>query len=154
MVQIRTRRAGHERAAFGTAYLVAPRLALTAAHLLGDADGPWDSARIGVRLPEAAPAEHRARVRWFRLDDVVDAALLDIEHGEDGATTPAWTPPGSFQDGKDPHPQRWGRCVTAKPVQVMALGFPRVQRGPAGRAAERPYTSADRRGHAPLRTAQ
>ncbi|GGZ89077.1 tetratricopeptide repeat-containing serine protease family protein [Streptomyces plicatus] len=136
VVQIRTRRAGHERAAFGTAYLVAPRLALTAAHLLGDADGPWDSARIGVRLTEAAPAEHRARVRWFRLDDVVDAALLDIEHGEDGATTPAWTPPGSFQDGKDPHPQRWGRCVTAKPVQVMALGFPRVQRGPAGRAAE------------------
>ncbi|MGQ5608166.1 trypsin-like peptidase domain-containing protein [Streptomyces sp. EKS3.2] len=102
VVQIRTRRAGHERAAFGTAYLVAPRLALTAAHLLGDADGPWDSARIGVRLPEAAPAEHRARVRWFRLDDVVDAALLDIEHGEDGATTPAWTPPGPSRTARTP----------------------------------------------------
>jgi hypothetical protein len=67
--------------AFGTGYLVAPRLVLTAGHVLGDAAGAWPGDAT-MRLPDCEQRPSAAQVVWFRYDDVVDAALLLVDFDE------------------------------------------------------------------------
>ncbi|MFE2266473.1 trypsin-like peptidase domain-containing protein [Streptomyces griseosporeus] len=104
---------------FGSGYLIAPRLVLTAAHLVPEVSGEAE-----VVLP-GTPARVRAVVRWRRLDPdhVVDAALLEIPAGRD------WPVPPSLRGAYGRRPQRWGRCVTGgTELSVVATGFPRQQR--------------------------
>jgi hypothetical protein len=98
----------------GSGLLVADRLVLTAAHVVGATGG---AAR--VRFPaERGPVLHDCTVVWARRDDALDVALLAI--GD-----PQWTPPAGLPD------LRWGRLVSAAPrVPCEGVGFPQVNVGP------------------------
>jgi hypothetical protein len=114
---------------FGTGYLIAPGLVLTAGHVLGDAAGAWSGAAT-VRRPDREQRPSAARVIWFRYDDVVDAALLQVDgpHGPVSAApelADVWPP------------QRWGTAATVGPeLPVEAFGFPRMQAQSADRFEE------------------
>ncbi|MFD5125273.1 trypsin-like peptidase domain-containing protein [Streptomyces sp. NPDC058385] len=112
-------------AGIGSGYLIAPRLVLTAAHLLPP---PETRAEITVALRDAA-AGCPVVVRWRRLDEAVDAALLEIPAAE-----PQWSTPATLRGALGRRPQRWGWCVTGgSEMRVTATGFPRQQRAADGR---------------------
>ncbi|MCG7523524.1 tetratricopeptide repeat-containing serine protease family protein [Streptomyces sp. OfavH-34-F] len=109
---------GQGSGSFGTGYLIAPGLVLTAAHLLRTGDGaPLTST---VTFPaDGAPGPRPARTLWLRYDGAggaVDAALLAVT-GPGAPRTP------------DAEPQRWGDLVTrAARHPVVSYGYPRGQR--------------------------
>src|ERR1044072_1133409 len=108
-------------ARFGSGYLIAPRLVLTAAHLLG----PRGEAAVSL---QSAGTKYGGVVRTHGGESL-DAALVEI-------TAEDWTPPSTLQGHFGRVPQRWGRCVTGgQPGPVAAMGFPRQER-----ADEGPYT--------------
>jgi tetratricopeptide (TPR) repeat protein len=121
VVQVRAR-------SFGSGYLIAPRLVLTAAHLL-----PPEGVRGAVTMSFAGSAVRAtAEVRWRRLDDVVDAALLEIV-----ADDREWPVPDTLRGALGRRPQRWGRFVTSgRPIPVTAQGFPRQQKTSDSRDCE------------------
>ncbi|MFI0980420.1 tetratricopeptide repeat protein [Streptomyces sp. NPDC021093] len=110
-----------EKTGFGSGYLVAPRLVLTAAHILDRRD-PDATNPVTVSLPDTSEGEFPAIVRWQRWDDVVDAALIEIMEA------PGWRVPQSLGDLLTRPPQRYGLIIGSRPHPVTASGFPRMQK--------------------------
>ncbi|WP_052499803.1 tetratricopeptide repeat protein [Streptomyces vietnamensis] len=123
-VQIRVDRLkdGKRTRGFGSGYLVAPRLVLTAAHVLDDLD-PTAGEPVTVSLPDSGERDFSASVRWQRTDDTVDAALIEITDGQDG-----WQVPPSLGDLLTRPPQRYGLIIGTRRLPVTATGFPRLQK--------------------------
>lgn len=108
----RLRAALVEAAGQGSGLVLAPRLVLTAAHVLRE------RTHATVRTPRT-PAV-RCEVVWSRFDRHYDAALLLAE--EDVL-------PGV-------EPVRWGTLVTSEPAGVTLLGF---AAGPGDQVGSRPF---------------
>ncbi|MFH9239985.1 tetratricopeptide repeat protein [Streptomyces anulatus] len=125
-VQIRVDRLakGIRKKGFGSGYLVAPRLVLTAAHVLDDMDLASGSP-VTVTPPDSSEVAYPAVVRWQRQDDTVDAALLEIVHGH------GWQVPQSLGALLTRPPQRYGLLIGTSPHPVTATGFPRMQKDTA-----------------------
>ncbi|MDT3395350.1 tetratricopeptide repeat protein, partial [Streptomyces sp. B1866] len=135
-VQIRVDRLveGTRKKGFGTGYLVAPRLVLTAAHVLDHLETAATDP-VTVSLPDAGEKEFSAAVRWRRTDPVVDAALLEIADGQ------GWQVPKSLGDLLTRPPQRYGLLIGTRPHPVTATGFPRMQKDPEdGRRLDEQFT--------------
>ncbi|MEU1403430.1 tetratricopeptide repeat protein [Streptomyces sp. NPDC005728] len=90
--------------------MVAPRLVLTAHHMVGD------NAEATVTTPGGAPT--RCQVVWARSDDPYDAALLLADR--------------DLVD--DPAAVRWGRIVVPDAAEISVRGFPALasRRGRVG----------------------
>ncbi|MEV0332395.1 tetratricopeptide repeat-containing protein [Nocardia sp. NPDC050717] len=90
----------------GSGYLIAPRLVLTSAHVVGEHTTEVTVIRPGRR------GEYTASVAWCgRGDGTTDAALVQIED-------PAWEPPRM-------RPVIWGRIVTHQPgIACRTWGLP------------------------------
>ncbi|QXE35085.1 tetratricopeptide repeat protein [Streptomyces sp. GMY02] len=127
-VQIRVRLEGTDKRGFGSGYLIAPRLVLTAAHVL---DGMAGSGRdaITVSRPDAGGQEFPAAVVWRREDPVIDAALIEVAD-DDGDRR--WPVPESFSDLMARPPQRFGHLIGTRPHSVTLIGFPRMRKEPRG----------------------
>ncbi|MFG2819560.1 tetratricopeptide repeat protein [Kitasatospora sp. NPDC048365] len=121
-VQIRVALKGEDGKGFGTGYLVAPRLVLTADHVLDDLDP--DAGRYGVTVcqPDTSEGEYPAAVVWRRRDDEVDASLVEIAADCD------WPVPESLSDLVTRPPQRYGRLIGTPSHPVALTGFPRLQK--------------------------
>ncbi|KFG01317.1 hypothetical protein IQ62_08465 [Streptomyces scabiei] len=107
---------------FGSGYLVAPGLVLTAAHVVDD--GSRRPYRLTVCQPDSSKAEFAARIVWQREDAAVDAALVEIDADS------GWVPPQTHHDKHRWVPQRWGRLIGTRPLDVDVVGFPRMQKDP------------------------
>ncbi|CAM5620752.1 hypothetical protein SAVIM338S_05809 [Streptomyces avidinii] len=101
----------------GSGYLFSDRLILTAAHVVRNADGDFESA-LEVRFLHGSPegdAPLAARLAWVRYDGMesgVDAAFVEI-------TAPGWEPPSGV------HPVVWGSLDGDEPgIRVQVAGFP------------------------------
>lgn len=140
VVQVRARAQGLTR--FGTGFLVAPRLVLTARHVI--AMGP--DAQVTVCLPMRGARRFPARAVWpgpeDGHDDSVDAALVEVDPDE------RWRSPDTLRDLRTRPPQRWGHLIGTRPRPVTICGYPRMQKDEGDRQAEqlegtiRPVTGA------------
>ncbi|BBC30837.1 hypothetical protein SGFS_021310 [Streptomyces graminofaciens] len=122
-VQIRVRKPGKDKRGFGTGYLLAPRLVLTAAHVLDGMSAVGRDA-VTVSRPDVGDEEFPAAVCWQRNDDMVDAALIEVNDGH------GWHTPESLTDLLARPPQRFGRLIGTRPHPVTLVGFPRMQKAP------------------------
>lgn len=98
----------------GSGYLIAPRLVLTARHVLVNrATGePWPEIRVRVGHPCGSEAPRfRAELLWHHPEGL-DIALVRVERAADVG--------GSV---------RWGRPVGRAPLRYEGLGFPRATAG-------------------------
>ncbi|MGC5006415.1 tetratricopeptide repeat protein [Streptomyces sp. NBC_01762] len=118
-LQIRSSNSG-SRSRFGSGYLIAPNLALTAAHVLGATQ--QGEGAVTVCRPDGGSKEFTASVRWRRRDAAVDAALVEVNGGQ------GWEPPESITDIRVRPPQRWGRLIGTRPHAVAVAGYPRMQK--------------------------
>jgi tetratricopeptide (TPR) repeat protein len=97
------------RPSFGTGYLIAPGLLLTAAHVVMT-EPP---AAVTVRVPGREPVD--GEVVWSQRDERIDAALVRVTPAHGTATGSAIT--------------RFGMFLSAEPnQQIEAIGFPRQQK--------------------------
>ncbi|MFD9069806.1 trypsin-like peptidase domain-containing protein, partial [Streptomyces lasiicapitis] len=122
-VQIRVDRLkdGRKSKGFGSGYLVAPRLVLTAAHVLDHVD-PTAVDPVRVCPPDAGEQQFPATVLWQRKDPIVDAALIEVADGR------GWQVPQSLSDLLTRPPQRYGLLIGTRPHPVTTTGFPRLQK--------------------------
>ncbi|MGW4898382.1 tetratricopeptide repeat protein [Kitasatospora sp. NPDC004240] len=141
LVQVRLSTPGEAKSDFGSGYLVAPRLVLTAAHVLGDKDGlkrgtvtvcrpapyiPDSASDQEADAADDAGPQFRASIRWYRKDAAVDAALVEVHDApaEDGTY---WSVPESLQDTVTRPPQRWGHLIGTRSHPVTLVGYPLMQ---------------------------
>ncbi|MFJ4091488.1 tetratricopeptide repeat protein [Kitasatospora sp. NPDC089913] len=124
-VQIRVTRRGKDKKGFGTGYLVAPRLILTAHHVLDGLDLDSGTGAVTVCQPDSDAKEYPAMVVWHRRNAQVDAALIEIDADCD------WPVPESLSDLTARPPQRYGRLIGTRSQRVALTGFPRFQKDPA-----------------------
>ena len=108
----------------GSGYLLADRLVLTAAHVVGDAA---PGAAIEVAFP-AAEASATGAVVWSGSADGLDGALVELAAGPQGPV------------GVRAREVRWGRLTGQRPgVPAAAVGFPRALKDVDGeRVADQP----------------
>jgi tetratricopeptide (TPR) repeat protein len=135
-VQIRVGKPGTDTRGFGSGYLIAPRLVLTAAHVL---DGMDTTVRetLTVCLPDTGGQEFAGTVRWQRRDEAVDAALIEVCKGQD------WPVLQSLTDVLTRPPQRYGLIIGTRPQPVTMIGFPRLQKDPGdGRRLDEQVTGS------------
>ncbi len=93
----------------GSGYLVAPRLLLTAAHVVQGEDVAADLA-VEVTLP-AQGVQRTGRVRWSGADVGLDVALVELEQPVEPLRAPV----------------QWGRLTGRQAsVRAEAMGFPRA----------------------------
>ncbi|MFJ4691488.1 tetratricopeptide repeat protein, partial [Streptomyces sp. NPDC088766] len=123
-VQIRVALRGEDAKGFGTGYLVAPRLVLTADHVLDDLDPGGGRFALTVCRPDDGEREYPASVRWRQRDDKADAALVEIAADCD------WPVPESLSDLIARPPQRYGHLIGTCSRPVSLTGFPRFQKDP------------------------
>ncbi|MGW5640908.1 P-loop NTPase, partial [Streptomyces sp. NPDC003832] len=123
-VQIRVALRGEDAKGFGTGYLVAPRLVLTADHVLDDLDPDGGRFALTVRRPDDGEREYPSSVCWRQRDDKVDAALVEIAADCD------WPVPESLSDLIARPPQRYGHLIGTCSRPVSLTGFPRFQKDP------------------------
>ena len=126
LVQLRVRLADVDGRGFGSGHLVAPRLVLTAAHVLDGMAGSGADA-VTVSRPDAGGREFPATVVWSRKDAVVDAALVEITDTDDELR---WPVPESMGNLHARPPQRFGLLIGTRPHPVTLVGFPRMQKDP------------------------
>ncbi|MFC5885739.1 tetratricopeptide repeat-containing serine protease family protein [Kitasatospora sp. CM 4170] len=130
-MQVRLYAPGESGADFGTGYLVAPRLVLTAAHTIGTSEGEAPG-KVTVERPVPRPLDgpwtapavrgFAGTVQWYRYDDLIDAALIEVDQDD------SWPVPESLADLTDRPPQRWGHFIGSRPCDVSVVGYPRHQR--------------------------
>ncbi|TXL89281.1 trypsin-like peptidase domain-containing protein [Streptomyces sp. IB2014 016-6] len=99
-----------ERRSVGSGYLIAPRLVLTARHVIEDRDthAEWPQIQIRVGHPgEGGTVRTKATVLWRHPQDLDVALLLTAD-------------PVEVPDS----PVRWGRPVGKAPLRYEGLGFP------------------------------
>ncbi|MFE7440100.1 tetratricopeptide repeat protein [Streptomyces chartreusis] len=123
-MQIRVALRGEDAKGFGTGYLVAPRLVLTADHVLDDLDPDGGRFAVTVCRPDDGEREYPASVRWRQRDDKVDAALVEIAADCD------WPVPESLSDLVARPPQRYGHLIGTRSHPISLTGFPRLQKDP------------------------
>ncbi|MEK2491051.1 tetratricopeptide repeat-containing serine protease family protein [Kitasatospora purpeofusca] len=121
-VQIRVALRGEDGKGFGTGYLVAPRLVLTADHVLDELDPDGGRSAVTVCRPDDGEQEYPARVLWRRRDDEVDAALVGID------ADCHWPVSESLSDLIARPPQRYGHLIGNRSHPVSLTGFPRLQK--------------------------
>ncbi|WP_306324387.1 tetratricopeptide repeat-containing S1 family peptidase [Streptomyces venezuelae] len=121
-VQIRVARVGKSKKGFGTGYLVAPRLVLTADHVLDGLDPQAGPEAVTVCQPDTGEEQYPATVCWRWRDKKVDAALIEISRDGD------WPVPESLSDLELRPPQRYGRLIGTRSHPVALNGFPYLQK--------------------------
>ncbi|MEU7640802.1 trypsin-like serine protease [Streptomyces sp. NPDC039016] len=100
-----------QRCSLGSGYLIAPRLVLTARHVLVNRDTgePWPEIEVRIGHPGHGDAiRAKAELLWGHPDGL-DVALLRIE-----------------REMHVPGAVRWGRPVGKVPLRYEGLGFPRA----------------------------
>ncbi|GAA2435122.1 P-loop NTPase [Streptomyces lavendulocolor] len=125
-VQVRVHQQGG--ATFGSGYLVAPGLVLTAGHVVQEAMES-EEVRLSVCRPDGGKERFAATVVWYRNNTKADAALVEVEVPmslEDTGLRRAR--PQSLTGGHVRPPQRWGRIIGTQPHDVTVAGFPRMER--------------------------
>ncbi|WP_031173767.1 tetratricopeptide repeat protein [Streptomyces durhamensis] len=105
----------------GTGYLVAPRLVLTADHVLDDLDRDAGPYAVTVCQPDSDEQKYPATVVWQRQDETADAALVEI------AADCGWPVPESLSDLTARPPQRYGHLIGTRPHRISLTGFPAMQ---------------------------
>jgi tetratricopeptide (TPR) repeat protein len=127
-VQVRLFPASGGQPRFGSGYLLAPRLVLTAAHILGDNESDPLPGEVKVSRPDAGARQFSAAVRWYRQDACTDAALIEVDRDDD------WQVPTTLreQELRRQPPQRWGELIGIHKLPADAVGFPRMQRADDG----------------------
>ncbi|RSO09966.1 hypothetical protein DMH26_00190 [Streptomyces sp. WAC 05379] len=122
-VQVRVRKGVTGKRGFGSGYLIAPRLVLTAAHVLDGIDSADPDAltvtKAGIDRQDAS-----ATVRWQRMNETIDAALIEVTDGR------GWQTPESLSNLLSRPPQRFGLIIGTQPQPVTLAGFPRMQKAP------------------------
>jgi hypothetical protein len=101
----------------GSGFLLAPRLVLTAAHVVEDAGRP--AQRLTVRFPAAGNGAVSGSPVWSGTAAGLDAALLRLDAAPAGVVSR--------------RALRWGRLTGQQPgVPATAVGFPRALRADDG----------------------